>query len=510
MKSISLAEVVTSIAAFVPISEMWQKSAEQHEKQSPENAQQKPIVIDLIETFRSSGAAIEFASYLREAQLEARPRWHSPPIKDVQLQDENALTLLDLISLHYSQFAKICEKLSMGLHDQHVRMRAYVREERIRADHWQLAEKVRVDRGDVIQFLDHYDIPHTLDGRSGAAAGRSAVDDLIDSRESPADDAFVSLYKVIEAISPRIQVDEQEIRDYSSNIYTVRSLGAAPGAANKDGSPEESTDTSFGFDLQRILGAPVQRIFQGSRSASGLLRIFGSGNVRDLPKWRELTYSGVAIYRAKLEEDGMHELRSLSELELRYKEEFRNFDKISSRYRTEPDSGEQALKPPALDLPTQARSYAIGFIRSEIIPFLNDHEIPHNLGTVGEPSMAEKLLAGPGQRPLTTQELAAAFADIDGCTRKTGRDHKGWLSYLQGSLPKWAKVSTIQLSIGKPGKLPSTWDPVEFAKKAVLSSPSKRPFFGQAFDERFDGSPQLAQWKDDWHSWRYEVREYDR
>jgi hypothetical protein len=507
MKSISLAEVVRSIAAFVPVSDDWRRTEDKYKKQSSADFHELPIIIDLIATFRSSGAAAELRRYLIEVVPEPHLQWESSlPVKDVPSVGHKALELLKSIALHYLQLAQICERRRTDLHDQHL----FAREERVRAGHWKDAEKIRVDRSHVIHFLDSHDIPHTLDGRPGTAASRSTLEELIDSKKPSKDNDFVSLFQVLQAVAPRIEVDQLDVQRHSSNVRANYSRVAVPDGATNNDSAKESTDESSALELQRILGTPVRRLFQESRSALTLLRIFGSGNLGDLPKWRELTYTGDTVYRASLQDEGVRELRRWSELELRYKESFDSQDKQVSRYAIEPDTGEQALQPPALELSTQSRTYEIGFVRGDIIPFLDDHEIPHRLGKTGERSIAEKLRAGPGKRPLTTQELAAAFADIDGCTYPIGRDNKGWLSYLQRSLPKWAKDPKIQLTIGKPGKLPSTWDPVEFAKEATRSGRGRTPIPGRAFDERFKTAPQLEHWRNDWLSWRDAVREFDK
>ncbi|MEX3964167.1 hypothetical protein AB4Y42_18465 [Paraburkholderia sp. EG286B] len=127
------------------------------------------------------------------------------------------------------------------------------------------------------------------------------------------------------------------------------------------------------------------------------------------------------------------------------------------------------------------------------------------------PVASRNLLRGTqGKRldcALSTRNLADAFADNDDCSRKTGRN---WLKYLQDP-PQWATDPKIRLHAGSKGKgNESLWDPLEFAKVAVLesrrapSTGSARDFF-RAIDERFQKVELLRRWRKDWNDWLEDV-----
>ena len=496
MKSVSLAEIIESIAPFVPISEIWRSAAEHPEKQATTDAQVQPVVLDLISAYRRSGAAAELVDYLRKTEVDARPPWGKSDAAGARESlDDDVLSLLDQVSFQYGRLLKRTDLCRADLHDQHVHdHERWAREGQLRQ-----AEKFFAERRGVIGFLDHYGIPHTLDGRSHDVVGQSSVDALRGSSRSVHDNAFVSVYEVLHAIAPHIRIGAQDARDYSSNLGTAYSFGAEP-EIDLTGPTEE-------LEWQVILSAPVCRLFQESRAAERLLGVFGSGNASDVPKWRVQRY-GKSLALHGLEVEGMQELIRLSETEGQYKAAYDRFRRYSPRFTTKPKTGELSLESPMLDLPKRSRLHEIGFIRSDIIVILDAHEIKHNLGKIGGPSTTDKLLAAPGKRPLTTQELAAAFADVGQSRYLTKRDYDQWLKYLQGSLPEWAKASAIRLMIGEQGKQASTWNPVEFAKQAILKGPGRRPIDIRAFDERFRTVLQLAHWREEWLGFRELDREY--
>jgi hypothetical protein len=496
MKSVSLAEIIESIAPFVPISEIWQSAAEYPEKQATTDAQAQPIVLDLISAYRRSGAAAELVDYLRKTEVNARPPWRKSDAAGARESlDDEVLSLLDQVSFQYGRLLKRTDLRHADLHDQHV----HDHERWAQEGQFRQADKFCAEKRGVIGFLDHYGVPHTLDGRTNDMIGQSNVEILRGSSKPVEDNAFVSLYEVLRAIAPHIRIDAQHAREYSSNLGTAYSFGAEP-EIDLAGPTDE-------LEWQAILSAPVCRLFQESRAAERLLGMFGSGKASDVPKWREERF-GKSLALHGLEVEGMQELVRLSETEGRYKAAYDRFRRYSPRFTTKPKTGELSLEAPMLDLPKRSRLHEIGFIRSDIIPILDAHEIKHNLGKIGGPSTADKLLAAPGKRPLTTQELAAAFADIGQCRYLTKRDYDQWLKYLQASLPEWAKASAIRLMIGEQGRQASTWNPVEFAKQAILQGPGRRPIDIRAFDERFRTVPQLAHWRDEWFRFRELDREY--
>ena len=489
MKSVSLAEIIESIAPFVPISEIWRNAVEQCEKQPSPEAQVRPVVFDLISTYRHSGVAAELADYLRKTTADVRPPWrNTKTAKVVEVSDDEVLSLLDQISANYSRLQKAQDLRRADWHDQHVQDW----ERWGRNTHFLLADKHVVDRRAMIGFLDHYGIPHNLDGRSSDTAKRSNVERLRESLGHVDDNAFESLYEVLRAVAPHIPVDVQDARNYSSNLGTAYSFGAEPGI-DLAGPLEE-------IERQTIFSAPASRLFQESRAAEQLLGLFGSGNAGDLPKWREQR-SGKSLALPGVEEEGMSELVRLSEVETQYKTEYDRCRRYSIHGDAKPKTEELSLEASVLDLRKRSRMHEIGFIRREIIPFLDDHEIKHNLGRVGGPSTADKFRAEPGKRSLTTAQLAAVFADIEGCRHRTGRDRKAWMDYLQGSPPKWARQSPVLVTEGGHGSGNSAyWNPVEFAKMATQKG--TKPINPEAFDERFATVKLLEPWKGDWHAWR--------
>lgn len=489
MKSVSLAEIIESISPFVPISEIWQNAVEQYEKQPSPEALVRPVVFDLISTYRHSGVAAELADYLRKTVADVRPPWrNTKTAKVAEAPDAEVLSLLDEISLQYSRLQKAQDLRRADWHDQH----AQDRERWGRDNHFLLADTLVVDRRAMIGFLDHYGIPHNLDGRSSDTTKRSNVERLRESLGPVDDNAFESLYEVLRAVAPHIPVDVQDARNYSSNLGTAYSFGAEPGL-DLTGQPEE-------IERQTVFSAPVSRLFQESRAAEQLLSLFGSGKASDLPKWREQR-SGKSLALPGLEQEGMRELVRLSELEAQYKTEYDRHRLYSMRFDTKPKTEELSLETSVLDLRKRSRMHEIGFIRREIIPFLDDHEIKHNLGRVGGPSTADKFRAEPVKRWLTTAELANVFADIESCALKTGRDRKGWMRYLQGKRAKWARQAPVLAKEGGKGRGNSAyWDPVEFAKMATQEG--RPPINPKVFDERFATAKLLEPWKGDWDAWR--------
>lgn len=400
MKSVSLAEIIESIAPFVPISEIWQSAAAHPAKQATNDAQAQPIVLDLISAYRRSGAAAELVDYLRKAEVDARPPWRKSDAADARESlDDEVLLLLDHVSFQYGRLLNRTDLRRADQHDQHV----LDHERWAREGQFRQAERFCTERRGAIGFLDHYGIPHTLDGRSHDMIGQNNVEVSRGSSRSVDDNAFVSVYEVLHALAPHIRIDAQDARDYSSNLGTAYSFGAEP-EIDLAGPAEE-------LEWQAILSAPVCRIFQESRAAERLLGVFGSGNASDVPKWR-VQRLGKSLALHGLEVEGMQELIRLSETEGQYKAAYDRFRRYSPRFTTEPKTGELSLEASMLDLHKRSRLHEIGFIRSDIIPILDAHEIKHNLGKIGGPSTADKLLAAPGKRPLTTQELAAAFADV--------------------------------------------------------------------------------------------------
>ncbi|WP_144162303.1 hypothetical protein [Paraburkholderia sp. BCC1885] len=100
---------------------------------------------------------------------------------------------------------------------------------------------------------------------------------------------------------------------------------------------------------------------------------------------------------------------------------------------------------------------------------------------------------------LSTSGMAAAFCDTDDCMHKTGKDYDGWLAYLQGSLPEWAKSGRIRVHKGNQGKGDTSyWNPFEFARLAVEKTRPKIP--PKAFDERFRKVNALLPWSEEWKS----------
>lgn len=487
MKFVSLAEIIESIAPFVPISEIWRNAAEHPEKQAATATQVPPVVFDLISTYGRSGAAAELVDYLLKTEVDARPSWRkSEAVGAPGSFDDEVLSLLEQISCHYGRLLKRTDLRRADLHDQHI----HDRERWERQNHFRRAGEFRAERRGAIGFLDHYGIPHTLDGRSHDMTRQSNVEALIGSSRSVDDKAFVSVYEVIHAVAPHIRIDAQEARDYSSNLGTAYSLAAEPeiGLAGPMEGPE----------WQAILSAPVCRLFQESRAAERLLAVFGSGNASDVPKWREEQF-GKSLALPGLEVEGMQELVRLAKTEAQYKAAYDRFCRYPPRFMTKPKTGELSLEAPMLDLRTRSRLHQIGFIRSDVIPVLDDHEIKHNLGRIGGPSVADKIRAPSGKRPLTTRELANAFGDVDDGAPKTGRDSKGWEAYMQGKSPSWLRSAHIRVQEGGSGRGNSAyWDPVEFAKAAW----SKGKILLKAFDDRFETVRELAPWKDEWDAWR--------
>lgn len=494
MKSVSLAETIESIAPFVPISEIWQSAAEHLGKHATTDAWAQPVVLDLISAYRRSGAAAELVDYLRKAELDARPPWRKSDAAGARESlDEEVLLLLDEVSF---QYGRLLNRTDLRRADQHV----YDHERWTREGQFRQAEEFCTERRGMIGFLDHYGIPHTLDGRAHDVVGQSNGEVSRGSSRSVDDNAFVSVYEVLHAVAPHIRIDAQDARDYSSNLGTAYSFGAEP-EIDLAGPTKE-------LEWQAILSAPVCRLFQESRAAERLLGVFGSGNASDVPKWR-VQRLGKSLALHGLEVEGMQELMRLSEVEAQYKAAYDRFRRYSPRFTSKPKTGELSLESPMLDLPKRWRVHEIGFIRSDIVSILDSHEIRHNLGKIGGPSTADRLRAAPGKRPLTTQQLAAAFADIGQPRYLTKRNYDQWLKYLQGSLPEWAKASAIRPMIGEQGKQASTWNPVEFAKQAVLKGAGRRPIDIRAFDERFRTVAELAHWRDEWLAFRELDRQYD-
>ncbi|WP_145956540.1 hypothetical protein [Burkholderia pseudomallei] len=484
---VSLAELIESIAPFVPISVIWQNATEHSEEQAPTDDQAQSVVLDLISTYRRSGVAAELVDYLRKTEADARPSWRkSDAAGALEALDDDVLSRLEQISCHYSRLLKGTDLRRADLHDQHV----HDHERWARREQFRQASELRAERRGVIGFLDHYGIPHTLDGRPHDMIRQSNVKSLRASSRSVDGNTFVSLYEVLHAVAPYIRIDAQDARDYSSNLGTAYSFGAEP-EIGLAGPTEE-------LEWQAILIAPVCRLFQESRAAEQLLAVFGSGNAGDLPKWREQR-SGKSLALPGLEVKGMQELVRLSELEAQYKADYDRSRRYSLRVTTKPKTGELSLEAPMLDLRKRSRLHEIGFIRSDIIPILDDHEIKHNLGRIGGPSIADKIRAPSGKRSLTTRELADAFGDVDGGGPKTGRDSEEWEAYMQGKSPSWLRWPHIRVQKGGSGRGNSAyWNPVEFAKAAW--SKGKIPL--KAFDDRFEAVKELAPWKDDWQAWR--------
>lgn len=240
---------------------------------------------------------------------------------------------------------------------------------------------------------------------------------------------FVSLFDVVAAIAPRIDIPQDEV-----DVYVEVPLQAS----------------AFERKLAR---APIHQCFQQARAATVLLNCLF--NTAESLRWLDVALTGFPLQSDQAREAGRAELVRLVNQEREFRVHADQRRRLPPRWRDVPVM-DVSGRPLGGTRPTVPRSYEIGFDRVELLRLLKRHEIGHNLG-----ELTPDLIIDP---PLPPRQ-ESPHIELSPADPIPGRHKRQW--NFRGPLADIKKMAVQQAH--DPDDVHSIW----LALVAIASRPDR-------------------------------------